>query len=1511
MRSTQALLGYAFMVATPLTGGRYVSLNEARIETRKARLAREWKDILSTEPPALAQEFVAWVLQVMTLGQLANDVKQTGVDNKFDPQLEANFNVFLDDVFAESNYTYAQIDALTKSIREHIRRLVPRQRGALAAASLESEKNKFLAAQGDFIAQEAQRNYDYYTNPEHVKLSAAGMVVRLLEEAGKRFDQSYATFCEYRTDNAWLAKQSADSTSIAKLIKSARGQFIATINQMTADKQLGPRENAGERADDIMDSPEIQGNEQAPSPWVGESGTAARAVDDRDAAGSEAFIIDWLNESNTFFGVLLDPSSQVYRNIEGDLDDPDAYEVLEDSFQTFGPHNVVTIAQYYRQYAQDVQGPAKNTSFRTYAGPAEYYSAESSSVYGNLDADDDDFDADDYGRMNSGGARTAIKKPRLMVMRIVYENDVLKPAEVGKWSEKDIAARAEYEEASREAGMDPDPMAQFSIQDRGFATKFRDALHGMFSTATDSQDDDLGDIVFSGEDDGEEWDQEYVVPEYPEVFRVQFIWPYASEPLALSDVFLQPDLFGAMLSDFILRQVLPETCDGEVFNHLNYYLVSRYQDFGNLLAASSEESGLAGTDTVLSSLRDMYGSPEPREYSKQFAQDAYPYGFMHVVGSDSGGGGAGAKVIVGEPTEDSPGWKYATYPNLRELDDSEFVEFGLPSDIVEDLRARTAAETAKARDTHVRELLSQAKVKTVRAASTKMPRSSDFMPMWPDTVSYIENNLVGTYDAVFKAMSDRMRAWANDPASARDPEFMLPAFNPPESFITAVSKDALKMGDDRSQVITNAIEFWLKAHQAKEDSVREAGLKADLDQRAENAALLSNPQNPLAPARGATRQLIYQELDDIYFPLYVRIFGDDPEDSLRAVRELDEIGQQMLADGVYDFLPYRAMAGLYMHLDKSEPGLRGDVGEEIEPEPEPEPEMPRENRGRRKSSSAHAHARPRRALTPRENAQLNALTEGPAYIVREAIVTAAPKHQNNLRNAFRAAVAALTKRGLVTTNTGSLELTTKGQVAERKLISKLLKDGKALRGVVVTYERLVRMEQRRREVIAKLQNNVREMAARTNPPAPRDNPSGYALSGQTQMRRMFDPRVGTEVMTEVVEYRPQVFQDPPTFKRGQKQHQGRTRVKPPYRPRIYLPVDPDHPTTQAFYEDISVPTHDTIRKTLNWSTRQHNAGMNSPTYAPDEMVPMGRKWRGAGQRGAAARATQVETLEQQARKKRDAEKAAKPKKEPRTPKSKAVASAPVAAPKAPAQKAPAQKAPEKKVPVQQVVAMGSSELAALQVKSSELAALQVKFSRVEVQRLDEWLDLMDRATPSTDPNARNKVLAVLAERNENARIAGLPERAGSEPASTPKPTSKFKMPARKSKAVAAVDVTDAYEHTTPSEGARNRNLDIDVSLAFQYRDHGRDELEAVPEYTAMVGALRKKQNLKGSQLDLKNARTSAVAMLKAIADGQESGFNSLFNAGYITEDTLLMLDVPGEPQYVAAYILDLMQRAFT
>ena len=244
-----------------------------------------------------------------------------------------------------------------------------------------------------------------------------------------------------------------------------------------------------------------------------------------------------------------------------------------------------------------------------------------------------------------------------------------------------------------------------------------------------------------------------------------------------------------------------------------------------------------------------------------------------------------------------------------------------------------------------------------------------------------------------------------------------------------------------------------------------------------------------------------------------------------------------------------------------------------------------------------------------------------------------------LKDAFRKAVAALERRGLLDTSAGRPQLTEKGRKAETALIAEMTKSRKLLQQIVVGYDKYVRVTVARTNGLRVLSAKFDEIARRVMPPKTlkRDNPSGFALSGEVLTRRMYDPRTQREEITPVVEYRPQVYKDEPTFVKGSKQKQNRVGNRgKPYRPRIYLPIDPDHPTTQAFFEDISRTTHANVRSSYDWSAKAHQPGQDTPVYAPEELIPMGRKWRGAGPRGAAVKGAPTIT---EAEREREAEKA--------------------------------------------------------------------------------------------------------------------------------------------------------------------------------------------------------------------------------------------------------------------------------
>jgi hypothetical protein len=161
-------------------------------------------------------------------------------------------------------------------------------------------------------------------------------------------------------------------------------------------------------------------------------------------------------------------------------------------------------------------------------------------------------------------------------------------------------------------------------------------------------------------------------------------------------------------------------------------------------------------------------------------------------------------------------------------------------------------------------------------------------------------------------------------------------------------------------------------------------------------------------------------------------------------------------------------------------------------------------------------SRPRKPLSVKQQAYFDEISSGPAYIVRQAVVAAAAKSGGSLRSAFKAALAALTKRGLVEVSTGAMRLTEKGEGAEQKLKRTLAQDKNSLRSLSADYLALVRAEKLRKKITASMVERLNGMVAMTPPPdlsvtpPPRDNPTGYALSGRVKTRRVFDPELNEE-----------------------------------------------------------------------------------------------------------------------------------------------------------------------------------------------------------------------------------------------------------------------------------------------------------------------------------------------------------------------------------------------------------------
>jgi hypothetical protein len=341
---------------------------------------------------------------------------------------------------------------------------------------------------------------------------------------------------------------------------------------------------------------------------------------------------------------------------------------------------------------------------------------------------------------------------------------------------------------------------------------------------------------------------------------------------------------------------------------------------------------------------------------------------------------------------------------------------------------------------------------------------------------------------------------------------------------------------------------------------------------------------------------------------------------------------------------------------------------------------------------------------------------------------------------------------------------------------------------------------------------------------------------------------------------------------------------------------------------------------LDWATHEHAAGTNVDTYAPDELIPMGRKWRGAGPRGAVVKPRPITTqadMEREARQQaKEVEKARKTLAEQEelvkkaqeriaqgkkpTPKQQAALDAVGGATFAPPPAAPPRPASRPSTPVLTPVAMPAtvSTVALPSVDDDEFVP---PASEAEIAAMFE--------------KYQDAKLAQMREQNEmlRQRLAGSPQPATTpKPAAVPamKPTVELETPPAESgvrrrsgqptKAAPKVEV-DTSAYFVPAAVASGKetlpagNLDIELGLAMTEREQGLGA-----DYTQVVTAARKKYAGRFTDPIKTNAARQQVATILAdVAEGKAMNFDAL--RPYASEQTIARLNtLPPEAVQIAA-----------
>lgn len=1167
-------------------------------------------------------------------------------------------------------------------------------------------------------------------------------------------------------------------------------------------------------------------------------------------SASEFFINDWLNNNQNFFGLII--------NSVANLD--------EDVFAVFGPHNVVTIAQYYNEYKLLPRSVG-----------ADYLEPDV--------AEADEPDA-----------------PHTIIMRIDYDN-VKSPIETlnGNTVSYPRAFRDLLQATSEEGVELPDV---FRVQ---FIWPF----------ASEPISIDVDDLV-----DGEYDDL------FGEVVTV-FLARQFDESYQQSDAVIKTILY-----DLHQRMEQLDAVAEDVAPRIRNYIGTMYKMTGRIAAISTwsqntfinvisnwlddlaedprkkepwwlpylirpadliDEDGNARPlqDLPLAAFkaidferrRDEASAAWKKEHdvaSDTLALSAAQAGFMHVP-TVAVHGRRGARVVAAiDPENKTVAW--GQRKPLQVLSDEDYAARGFSPEM-----------TAQWMDPE-RTFFTRTSVEAGPHAFVTVP-TEVFERRVAATARYkVFDQVLDQYRALAKSIGDvKLRSrqqYENIDAlihAIDDPESIQPRWDVPPA-LAATAKTEYAAGrnwsgmnlNKRAVIAARGLGYLQSALTEVDPEAREKAANS-------YAAFINDTAEPL---NAATVEILRADVE----PRMIALHGSDPAAAVAALEELYQLAAEHPNNMVYT----KALA--FLGLDDVDGGRQpdaelpddfGELSEEELAEELGEDEEPRENRGRRSRKPASAPRRKNRslppppALSPVEARQVDQLRQGPAMLLRQSVVAHMDKaggtaSASALKEAFRKAVANLAKRGLLDTSTGQAVLTDRGRREEVALIRQMLKQRKMLRQIVEGYDRYVRLAAARANAVRQIGAKIKEVARQVPPPRPtplpqRENPSGFALSGEVKTRRMYDPRTGTEVLTPVVEYRPQVFQDPPTFKKGSRQHQNRQRTQPPYRPRIYLPIDPDHPTTQAFFEDTSRPTHDTIRQTLDWSTHEHAAGTNVETYAPDELIPMGRKFRGAGPRGAAVKSKPVLTQVQKAKEEKQAKQAAEKERKAAekrqadadalavlagkardkiaqgktpTPREKAAYDKFMASVATPPPPAPPPPAPRTPTPVSTPVSEDDDEMPV--VPPSEIEEMLAKMRA----RQDEELE---------------------GRRAENARL-----RAAVETEAAPAPAEKSPVRRRQpAKPVAPVPETGYFKPAklTPD------NLDVEIGLAMTVRDAGGEGEEA---YAANVGAARSALSRFSQPSKTAAARTNALRALLDVAEGRTADFSAL--QPYISPQTMMRLN---------------------
>ena len=1251
---------------------------------------------------------------------------------------------------------------------------------------------------------------------------------------------------------------------------------------------------------------------------------------DRPVYSADFFIKDWLNSNHNFFGVVVDFTTEYFDYTDEEGIAPE--QALE-PFPVFGPHNIVTIAQYYRQYDLAPKTKTSGGIGAAYLGPTDIDDLEAFV----LGEDDDEDDDEGGGRRRS--SRYPPDMPRGFVLRIDYDND----AEATDRAAARATARVLRDSISTEPSDEVLPFEEvFKVQ---FIWPFASEP---LTLTTEGFETGAYDATFG-------------------VLLAAFLWRQFDEEYENTDAVLQ-----TVRADLNDRMNALEASHERVAPMIQGSIEQMYKMTGRIaaLATWSQSTFVNAIDAWLDQLSEGEDAKEPwwlpflvpnfdeialssnalNEFKKinferrrdevsaawraqhdrlsdSLAPLGRAVGFMHVP-TVSVQGRTGARVAT-DVDLDKESVRWGRDVALRELSSEDYSKYGLDKEVAARFQAaaepkfftRFTVQGAEGEETTYKPAVS------VSAAAKKVTYKMF------DKVLQHHATMRDQIAALKKAYTQKYGTPQALRRTIQDPEFIQPRWDIPADTAQAAEAAFRAGGSQASFVGMNLNARAMRA--ATRIGFLSTALTATTDEQRETQ--LEKYENSLATINDDLDAAINTTIRNEIEPRLRTIYGDDPDAAIQAMEELYALSEQNPNNAVYN-------AALDWMVPSSPVGGRKAAAEEpdeseveVDATEEEGEETPRENRQRRRRPSTlrpNRASRPRAVeplpvLTPKEQRFVEQLRKGPALLIRQGVVLHMDNYgqsatSEHLRAAFRKVVGMLARKGYLDTAEGRPTLTEKGRRAEVDLIRQMLKQRKLLRDVVQGYDKYVRLVTARENTMRHIGSRIRQVGRQVPPPPPppsfpRDNPSGFALSGKVTTRRMFDPRQGIEVQTPVVEYRPQVFQDPPTFKKGSRQHQNRTRTQPPYRPRIYLPVDPDHPTTQAFFEDTSRPTHDVIRQTLDWSTHEHAAGTNVETYAPDELIPMGRKWRGAGPRGAVVKPQPIKTqadMEREARQQaKEVEKARKTLAEQEelvkkaqeriaqgkkpTPKQQAALDAAGGASFAPPPAAPPRPASRPSTPVLTPVATPAT-VSTVALPSVDDDEFVTPASEAEIAAMFEKYE--------------DAQLAQMREQNEmlRQRLAGSPE-----PVSTPKPVAvpaakpvaELETPPaeggvrrrRKQATEAAPEVeVDTSAYFVPAAVASGKqklpadNLDIELGLAMTEREQGLDA-----DYKQVVTTTRKQYGRIVDSRTTNLARQKAAAILLDVAEGSAMNFDAL--RPYASEQTIERLNIlPPEAVQIAA-----------